>query len=87
MTPHTKLTLDIDYTLYGKIENYLMTNDYTIDKVDFLTDVSIKISVENSLLEEFKTTMTNLTNGDIIIKEEGNIFLPLKDGKRLPQKN
>lgn len=85
MTSHVKLILNIDYTLFGKIENYLMTNEYIMDEVDFQTDVSIHISIEEMILEEFKSMMTNLASGDIEILEVGNIFLPLKNGKRLSQ--
>jgi uncharacterized YigZ family protein len=83
MTPHRKLLLTLDYTEYGKIENYLMTNEYIMDGADFQADVTIEISVQTSTLEEFKTTMTNLTNGDITITELDSVFLPLKNGKRL----
>lgn len=83
MTPHTKLSLTMDYTLYGKIENYLMTNEYIVDDSDFQAQVNIQISVETSTLEEFKSIMTNLTNGDIVIVEMEDLFLPLKNGKRL----
>lgn len=83
MTPHTNLLMNIDYTLYGRIENYLMTNNYTVDEVEFEQDVSIYISVETLKLEKFKSDMTNLTNGSIEINEIDHIHLPLKDGKRL----
>ena len=83
MTPHTNLLMNIDYTLYGRIENYLLTNDYIVDEVLFDQDVSIYISVETLTLDSFKDDMTNLSNGTIEISEIGNNHLPLKDGKRL----
>lgn len=83
MTPHTNLLMNIDYTLYGRIENYLMTNNYTVDEVEFEQDVSISISVETLKLDKFKNDMINLTNGSIEISEIDNIHLALKDGKRL----
>ncbi len=82
MTPHTNLLMNIDYTLYGRVENYLMTNDYIVDKVEYEEEVSIYISIETLILEKFINEMTNLTNGTIIISEKENIHLPLKDGKR-----
>ena len=82
MTPHTNLLMNIDYTLYGRVENYLMTNDYIVDKVEYEEEVSIYISIETLILEKFINEMTNLTNGTIIIGEKENIHLPLKDGKR-----
>jgi uncharacterized YigZ family protein len=83
MTPHTNLLMNIDYTLYGRIENYLMTNNYTVDEVEFEQDVSIYISVETLKLDKFRNDMINLTNGSIEISEIDNIHLALKDGKRL----
>lgn len=83
MTPHTNLLMNIDYTLYGRIENYLMTNNYTVDEVEFEQDVSIFISVETLKLDKFRNDMINLTNGSIEISEIDNIHLALKDGKRL----
>ncbi len=83
MTHHTMLVMDIDYTLYGRIENYLMVNEYTVDELKFNQDVSICISVETLNLESFKTTMKNLTNGSIGIIELDNVYIPLKDGNRI----
>lgn len=83
MTPHTSLLMNIDYTLYGRVENYLMTNDYTVDQVEFEQDVNIYLSVETLKLESFIKEMTNLTNGLINISEKDNIHIPLQDGRRL----
>lgn len=83
MVPHTNLLMNIDYTLYGRVENYLMTNNYTVDEVGFQQDVNIYLSVETLKLEEFIKQMTNLTNGLINITEKDNVHIPLKDGKRL----
>lgn len=83
MTHHTMLVMDIDYTLYGRIENYLMVNEYTVDDLKFNQDVSIYISVDTLNLESFKNTMINLTNGSIEIVEVDNVYIPLKEGKRI----
>lgn len=83
MTLHTKLKISIDYTLYGRIENYLMVNEYTVDDLQFEADVTIYLAVEKSKIEEFKTSITNLANGSIQIDDISEIHLPLKDGKRL----
>lgn len=83
MTHHTMLVMDIDYTLYGRIENYLMVNEYTVDELKFNQDVSIYISIETLNLESFKNTMINLTNGSIEIIEVDSVYIPLKEGKRI----
>lgn len=83
MTPHINLIMTVDYTLYGRVENYLMVNEHIVDELKFNQDVSIYISIDVLNLETFKITMKNLTNGSMEIIEMDNIYLPLKDGKRL----
>ncbi|MGM0396393.1 MAG: YigZ family protein [Bacillota bacterium] len=74
--------MEIQYTAYGKIENYFMENGYSPEKVDFLEDVSIDIYVEKEEFDRFISAMMNMTSGEInyIIKEEK--FLPVKDDVR-----
>ena len=80
MVVHKKLRIGLDYSMYGKIENYLLVNDYTVDDTRF--DAST-ICVENEELEEFITTITNLTSGDAEIEELELLHLPILNGKRL----
>lgn len=83
MVVHKKLRIGLDYSMYGKIENYLLVNDYTVDDTRFDASINITICVENEELEEFITTITNLTSGDAEIEELELLHLPILNGKRL----
>ncbi|HZJ99591.1 MAG TPA: YigZ family protein [Tissierellaceae bacterium] len=83
MVVHRKLRIGLDYSMYGKIENYLLVNDYTVDDTRFDASINITICVENEELEEFITTITNLTSGDAEIEELELLHLPILNGKRL----
>lgn len=83
MVLHKKLELKMDYTLYGKIENYLMANNYIIEDTKFEDNVSIIIHVKTSKLDKFVKTMMNLTSGTVEIIYFEDVHLPILKGKRL----
>lgn len=83
MVLHKKLKIRLDYTLYGKIENYLLINDYTIDDSTFDTSVNINICVDCEEVDEFIKEIRDLTNGSVLIEEEGLLYLPTLNGKRI----
>ena len=83
MVVHKKLKIRLDYSLYGKIENYLLVNEYTVDDTTFDTSINITICVDNEEVEEFIKTITNLTSGGAEIEELELLHLPTLDGKRL----
>lgn len=83
MVLHKKLKIRLDYTLYGKIENYLLINDYTIDDSTFDTSVNITICVDCEEVYEFIKEIRDLTNGSVLIEEEGLLYLPTLNGKRI----
>lgn len=83
MVLNKKLKIRLDYTLYGKIENYLLINDYTIDDSTFDTSVNINICVDCEEVDEFIKEIRDLTNGSVLIEEEGLLYLPTLNGKRI----
>ncbi len=76
MVLHIKIKIRIDYTLYGKIENYLMNEEYIVIE-------SIFVYVENEKIDDFHNIITDLTNGSAIIEHLDEEYIPIKDGKRL----
>ena len=83
MILHKILKIRIDYTLYGSIENFLMTEDYVIRDSVFDEAVTMEIYVENKDIERFKNRIIDLTSGTAEIEEIGKEFVPVKDGKRI----
>lgn len=83
MTLHTELKVNIPYTLWGKVENYLSTNGYIIENIVYNQDVELTLYVVKSNLDEFNKNLMNLTNGavDVVTKDEKH--LPVINGKRV----
>ena len=80
---HIKLRIRIDYTLYGTVENYLMTEGYIVDEVIYDDAANIYVYVKFSQEETFKRAITDMTKGNAIIEYEDEKHLPMKDGKSL----
>ncbi len=83
MVLHREISFQVDYNQYGKIENFLMTNEYITNDVVFEDLVTISLYVAVDELEKFKNSITDLTSGNSIIAELDDRHLPILDGKRL----
>ena len=78
---HHKLKIRIDYTLYGMIENYLMTKGYIVNDVIYDDAVNLYVYIKFSEVDSFKKTIIDLTSANAIIEYEGEEHLSMKDGK------
>lgn len=85
MTLHTQLKLTIPYTLYGKVENFLMTNGYITEDVAYLEDVTIHLYINNEVLERFKKQVLDQTSGTAKIESLDVKHLGLINGSRFGQ--
>lgn len=83
MVLHTKIKFKVDYTLYGKIENFLMTEGYSIEESIFDETVNIILFIEENLKEQFYKKILDLTNGTASFEELGEEHIPTQDGKRI----
>lgn len=83
MILHTKIKIRVDYTLYGKIENYLMNEEYIVDETIFDDGVNIFVYINYKEVESFNKIMADLTNGNAILEEINDEYISIKDGKRL----
>ncbi len=83
MTLHTELSIEIDYTLFGKIENYLSNSGYKAEDMIYKEKVEIHVYVMNSKLEGFIKDLMNLTNGCANITSLEEKHLPALDGIRI----
>ncbi len=78
---HHKLKIRIEYTLYGMIENYLMTKGYIVEDTVYDEAVNIYVYIEFSQVDSFKNTITDLTSGNAIIEYINEEHLSIKDGR------
>ncbi|HEX7065274.1 MAG TPA: YigZ family protein [Bacillales bacterium] len=69
------VTITIDYTWLGKIENELRTAGYEIKQIDYLGQVEITVYVPEAQKDRFAEWMTNLTSGQGQIIENGTTYL------------
>lgn len=65
----------VDYTWLGKLENELRSSIYQIKEIEYLEQVIIHIYAEEKLRSEYVDWMTELTNGQAIIKEGNLLYL------------
>ena len=80
---HTKLRIRIDYNQLGAIENYLINNGYMIDDIIYDKAVNIHVYIKFSEEESFKRAIMDMTSGNTIIQNNGEEYIPIKDGKNL----
>ncbi|MCT4632047.1 MAG: YigZ family protein [Firmicutes bacterium] len=76
-----KCSISLDYTLHGKVNNFLLNSHYIDGGTNFTDKVEMIVYCEKGEFEELKSKIIDLTNsnGDIyIIKEE---YITLMDGQ------
>lgn len=83
MVLHAKIKIRIDYTLYGKVENYLINENYIVDGSVFDDAVNVFVYIEESKIEDFIKITTDLTSGNAIFESIDEEYISIKDGKRI----
>lgn len=78
-----KVKIRLDYTLYGKVENYLKTNGIiTIDTI-YDDAVNLFVYADYDDYNSFIGIMADLTNGTVIVDDIGEEYLSLKNGVKI----
>ena len=80
---HHKVKIRIDYTLYGIVENYLITNGFIIDDIVYDDAVNIYAYIKFSDVDDFTKSIIDLTSGDGIVEYIDEKHLPIKNNKLL----
>lgn len=83
MVLHQKIKIRMDYTLYGKVENYLINGEYIVDETIFDDAVNTFVYIEDPKVDEFYTIIADLTNGNVIVENLEEEYIPTKDGKKV----
>ena len=78
-----KIKLRVDYSIYGKVENYVQNERIVV--ADTIYDDAVNIILYTSFNEynSFVNEITNLTSGTALIDDIGEKFLTIMDGKIL----
>ena len=71
-----KLSANIDYDLFGKIQYICGQNNWHIEDTEYTDSVTVHILTEKSIVETIENEFVNSTNGKVVIakSEEGIYF-------------
>lgn len=82
MTLHLGLKLILPYTLYGKIENFLINSNYKTEEVKYGENVEVYLYIIKSQEDSFTNDIVNITSGVVEIEYIDEIHLPILQSKR-----
>jgi len=83
MTLHKKISLKIQYTILGKVENFLLNNELKVEETIFDEHVKMSLYIKSSDLEKFTMDMNNITSGNNSIEVLSERHLPITNDKRV----
>ena len=78
MTLHEKIKIKIDYTNYGKIENFLLNGEYLVNDTIYDEAVNIVVSIKFDEIDNFKKDIMELTNGNNEMEDLEELYIPLQ---------
>jgi uncharacterized YigZ family protein len=82
----TIISILAEYTLFGKLQNFLMGNGYTIKEVTYNQDVEIKVYVKIDDVELFTESIIEVTNARAILEFGDNTYISFKqDDSNVPK--
>ncbi|WP_290721195.1 MULTISPECIES: YigZ family protein [Exiguobacterium] len=72
---HTVVSVNVDYTWLGKLENELRASVHPIDQIHYLDQVQIDVLVKTADVPNFLDWMTNMTNGQANLSSGSTRYL------------
>lgn len=69
----SRFEFSCDYNMYGKVSYVLPSFEVIKEKEDFADIVNISVLVKSERCEEFKKTITDISNGQIELSETANL--------------
>lgn len=81
MKKYLKINLLIDYTLLGKVENYILSNEYFEISRDYTDKVSIHLYISDGEYEGFEKDLIELTSANIEVQVGQKLLLAEKNRK------
>jgi len=77
-----KLSFEIEYDLFGKVQHLCGQNSWHIEETEYTDKVIVHILAEKTIFEDIENEIVEITNGKVIIHEnEGGIYF--KEDHRL----
>ncbi|KTR59184.1 hypothetical protein RSA42_12575 [Exiguobacterium indicum] len=72
---HTVVSVNVDYTWLGKLENELRASVHPVDQIHYLDQVQIDVLVKTADVPNFLDWMTNMTNGQANLSSGSTRYL------------
>ncbi|TFJ94323.1 YigZ family protein [Lentibacillus salicampi] len=69
------ISVTVDYSLIGKLENELRHSDYILDSTNYLEKVEFIVYVPDGNDEDFRTWMVNLTSDQVVFANKGTAYV------------
>lgn len=80
---YSKIKFRIDYTIYGKVENELMTREYQVEEKIYDDAVNIVVICEKHKSDELISLLTDLTSGTMSYENVGEEYFSTINGEIL----
>ncbi len=79
----SKFVVKVDYSMHGKVQNFLYDSKYILDETEFDDSVHMFIYARPNDEDEFTNSIINITNGKAEMKRFDAGFHIIEDGKLL----
>ena len=73
------ITLELNYTLLGKIQNYLEQKNVKINSINYEDNVKIDVCLTVTFKDKFIKDIIELTDGQISYKENGQAYADFEE--------
>jgi uncharacterized YigZ family protein len=77
--PAGVISLTLDYNLWGKVENYISSNNYNVEDIIFMEKVTARVVVPQKEIPDFKKKIVEMGNDKIQILDLAEVTYLLKD--------
>src|SRR5690625_2395696 len=71
------ISITVDYTLLGKLENEIRQSNHILDSIEYLEQVEFLVYVKKGEEESFSEWITDLSNGQAIIQEKDTAYIEI----------
>ncbi len=75
------ISVKVEYSMHGKVQNFLYDSKYMLEKTEFDQSVHMFIFVRPEDVDEFKKNIMDITNGKAQMQESNAGFHIIKNGK------
>ncbi len=77
-----EMIIIVEYTIFGKVQNMLVAEEYIIKEINYEQDVELTVYIPINLTDTFMQNLTELTNARAIVDVKGEVYITVdQNGK------